>query len=95
MTNSLTHVAVADAVAAYLNSQTWPDPIVAMSGNGYYVLYRIDLPNTEDSTCARQSPSLMLSPALFNTPDDPHRSSRSPTHRPARRIDRRHQGQGR
>ena len=42
--------AVADAVAAYLNSQSWPDPIVAMSGNGYYVLYRIDLPNSQEST---------------------------------------------
>ena len=42
--------AVADEVAAYLNSQSWPDPIVAMSGNGYYVLYRIDLPNSQEST---------------------------------------------
>ena len=41
--------AVADAVAAYLKSQSWPDPIVAMSGNGYYVLYRIDLPNSDGS----------------------------------------------
>ena len=41
---------VADAVTAYLNSQSWPDPIVAMSGNGYYVLYRIDLPNSQEST---------------------------------------------
>ncbi|MCY4107511.1 MAG: hypothetical protein OXG11_00595, partial [Chloroflexi bacterium] len=40
---------VADAVADHLNSQSWPDPIVAISGNGYYVLYRINLPNSLES----------------------------------------------
>lgn len=27
----------------------WPDPVVADSGNGYHLLFRIDLPNTEKS----------------------------------------------
>ncbi len=58
--------AVAEAVAAYLKSQSWPDPIVAMSGNGCYVLYRIDLPNTEDSTALVKSVLDALA-ALFNT----------------------------
>ena len=58
--------AVADAVAAYLNSQSWPDPIVAMSGNGYYVLYRIDLPNSDDSNSLVKSVLDALA-ALFNT----------------------------
>ena len=60
--------AVADAVAAYLNSQTWPDPIVAMSGNGYYVLYRIDLPNSDDSTSLVKSILNALA-SRFDSPD--------------------------
>ena len=40
---------VADATVAYLTAQGWPQPIVAMSGNGYYLLYHIDLPNDSDS----------------------------------------------
>jgi hypothetical protein len=27
----------------------WPDPVEAMSGNGYYLLYALDLPNDEQS----------------------------------------------
>ena len=60
--------AVADAVAAYLTSQSWPDPIVAMSGNGYYVLYRIDLPNSDDSTSLVKSILNALA-SRFDSPD--------------------------
>ena len=59
---------VAGAVAAYLNSQSWPDPIVAMSGNGYYVLYRIDLPNSEESTSLVKSVLDALA-SRFDSPD--------------------------
>ena len=38
---------VAGHVAAFLAEQGWPAPIVAVSGNGYYLLYRIDLPNDD------------------------------------------------
>ncbi len=34
----------ARAVAEHLTSADWPPPILAMSGNGYHLLYRIDLP---------------------------------------------------
>src|SRR5215831_2998475 len=34
----------------YLSGMGWPDPIVADSGNGCHLLYRIDLPNDADST---------------------------------------------
>jgi hypothetical protein len=34
----------AHAVVQYLTSVGWPAPIQAMSGNGYHLLYRIDLP---------------------------------------------------
>jgi replicative DNA helicase len=32
-----------------LRSIGWPDPIAGMSGNGGYLLYRVDLPNDDDS----------------------------------------------
>ena len=34
----------ARAVAEHLTSVGWPSPILAMSGNGYHLLYRINLP---------------------------------------------------
>ena len=34
----------AEAVAAYLDGQQWPAPVVIDSGNGWHLLYRIDLP---------------------------------------------------
>jgi hypothetical protein len=33
----------------YLNGQSWPDPIVCDSGNGYHLLYQVDLPNDQAS----------------------------------------------
>jgi hypothetical protein len=33
----------------HLRGQGWPDPIVCDSGNGYHLLYRIDLPADPDS----------------------------------------------
>jgi len=38
---------VLDAARQYLDGEGWPAPIVAMSGNGYYALYRVDLPNDD------------------------------------------------
>jgi len=35
---------VALAIVTHLTSLGWPDPVIAMSGNGYHLLYRIDLP---------------------------------------------------
>jgi hypothetical protein len=37
---------VLDRLTGYLAEQGWPRPIKAMSGNGYYALYRLDLPNS-------------------------------------------------
>ncbi|OQA58866.1 MAG: hypothetical protein BWY45_01023 [Euryarchaeota archaeon ADurb.Bin294] len=39
----------ADEIAAYLTSLGWPAPLRADSGNGAHLLYRIDLPNDDDS----------------------------------------------
>jgi hypothetical protein len=40
----------ADVVRQYLLDLGWPSPIFADSGNGYHLLYRIDLPNDKDAT---------------------------------------------
>jgi hypothetical protein len=36
-------------VRSVLGELGWPDPVVADSGNGFHLLYRIDLPNDEQS----------------------------------------------
>ena len=36
-------------VRDYLSEQAWPAPVVGDSGNGYHLLYRIDLPNDPES----------------------------------------------
>ena len=40
---------VLEAVTSCLNERGWPAPIKVMSGNGYYALYPIDLPNDATS----------------------------------------------
>lgn len=37
------------AIYAYLADRGWPRPVVAHSGNGVHLLYRVDLPNDEVS----------------------------------------------
>src|ERR1700733_7215741 len=39
-----------ERVIAWLTSQGWPVPLLADSGNGIHILYRIDLPNDEPAT---------------------------------------------
>lgn len=39
----------AEGLRDWLHEQGWPDPIVADSGNGAHLLYRVDLPNNADS----------------------------------------------
>ncbi len=34
----------------FLKAEGWPEPVVCDSGNGFYLLYRIDLPNNDEST---------------------------------------------
>ena len=36
-------------IIAYLRSEGWPEPTVADSGNGFHLLYQIDLPNDKES----------------------------------------------
>jgi hypothetical protein len=37
-------------VRDFLTGLGWPAPVLADSGNGYHLIYRIDLPNDDDST---------------------------------------------
>jgi hypothetical protein len=39
----------ATEVRRYLRTRDWPDPVVGDSGNGYHLLYRVDLPNDQES----------------------------------------------
>lgn len=41
--------ALAKNVKNYLDGMGFAEPIIAMSGNGYHLLYRIDLPNNQES----------------------------------------------
>ncbi len=43
-------LAAARAVYSYLTDLGWPAPVTAMSGNGYWLLYPVALPNDESST---------------------------------------------
>lgn len=40
---------LADGIRHALTAEGWPAPVRGMSGNGSYLLYRIDLPNDDDS----------------------------------------------
>lgn len=40
---------LAQAIYTWLKGEGWPEPVTADSGNGYYLLYRVDLPNDGES----------------------------------------------
>ncbi len=42
-------VAVSDAIESAMQADKWPEPLRGMSGNGRYLLWRIDLPNDDES----------------------------------------------
>lgn len=44
---------VADAVLTNLRSDGWPEPMQIDSGNGYYLLFRVDLPTDDGGLSAR------------------------------------------
>jgi len=52
-------------VREYLRQQGWPEPIVADSGNGYHLLYLVDLPNDDESSKLLES-CLKALAAKFN-----------------------------
>jgi len=43
-------LAHAERIRTWLSEQGFPDPVMADSGNGAHLLYRIDLPNDDEST---------------------------------------------
>lgn len=46
---------IAAQIKSYLKALGWSDPVVADSGNGYHLLYRVDLPNDEESRALIES----------------------------------------
>ena len=47
-------------IHSYLKGLGWPEPIIIDSGNGYYLIYRVDLPNDEESYTILHSILLLL-----------------------------------
>lgn len=45
--------ALALSVREHLRGRGWPEPILADSGNGYHLLYRVDLPRDDEGQVAR------------------------------------------
>jgi hypothetical protein len=46
---------VAAQIKKYLKTLGWSDPVVADSGNGYHLLYRVDLPNDDEGRARIES----------------------------------------
>jgi len=59
---------VAKALTRYLKNLGWPTPSVAMSGNGFHLLYAIDLPN-DDASKVLLAAVLKALGAKFDTPE--------------------------
>jgi hypothetical protein len=63
------------AIREYLDGRNWPKPILGDSGNGFHLLYRIDLPADDGGTVRRilqalakrfDSPAVKIDTAVFN-----------------------------
>lgn len=50
----------ADDITAWLESLGWPQPIVASSGNGYHLMYRVDEPNDDETRVEFEFATKML-----------------------------------
>lgn len=68
-------LSVITSVRDWLDAQGWPTPLQADSGNGYHLLYRVDLPANDDGVVQRilrflasrfNTPSATIDPAVFN-----------------------------
>ena len=57
----------ARAIRDFLRSEAWPEPVLADSGNGYHLLYRVDLPNDDPSKALVRS-CLKALAARFDSP---------------------------
>ena len=56
-----------DAIVAWLQARDWPDPVLAMSGNGHHAVFPIDLP-ADAATAARLKRVLTRLAVVFSTP---------------------------
>jgi hypothetical protein len=62
----------------FLREEGWPDPIYADSGNGAHLLYRIDLPNDQDTTGLLKAVLSFLSSKFSDNMVDVDRSVSNP-----------------
>lgn len=60
-------LATLELLTRFLSEAGWPEPPTAMSGNGYYALYRVDLPNNPEGTVLIKSVLQSLA-SRFDTP---------------------------
>lgn len=56
----------AESVADWLSSIGWPEPLHACSGNGWHLMYRVDLPNDQDTRINIEFATKMLA-SIFST----------------------------
>lgn len=63
-----TSAGVATRLIEHLSGAGWPDPVVALSGNGIHVLYRIDLPSGDHYDQIVRD-TLIQAATLFDTVD--------------------------
>jgi hypothetical protein len=54
-------------IRAHLNTLGWPEPVIADSGNGYHLLYRIDLPNDDPTRTLLESALKALAARFDNS----------------------------
>lgn len=61
-------VRVSDGIIEWLTSLGWPEPYVALSGNGIHVMYRVNEPNDDASRVDFEFATKMIS-SIFSTPE--------------------------
>lgn len=61
-------VQLADTITGWLDSLGWPEPFVALSGNGIHVMYRVDEPNDASAKVDFEFATKMIS-SIFSTPE--------------------------
>jgi hypothetical protein len=58
----------AEMVVEWLSSIGWPEPIQACSGNGWHLMYRVDLPNDDETRVNFEFATKMLA-TIFSIPE--------------------------
>lgn len=67
-------------IRAFLTTQSWPEPVLASSGNGAHLIYRVELPRDDDGLCEQ------VLAALADRFDDGAVKVDKQTHNPGRLL---------